>query len=260
MAMMRRATVRLTTILAFAVTCGLAVHSPTHAAPPPAASTAKKPTAAPQGKTVRQLLNQRIATVKFDETPLADAIDFLRDVSGANVHVNWRALEAAGIGKDAPVTTKLKHVSVRKALAVVLSQASPNAPLAYYNDGGVIEITTRALADEQQIVRTYFVGDLIVDVPDFAGPRFNIGESSGGGGKDGGGGGKSLFDQSAGNEENKGTTKSQRANNLVSLITQLIRPDVWEQNGGTAKISYFNGYLIVTAPRSVHEQLGGPVE
>jgi hypothetical protein len=31
-------------------------------------------------------------------------------------------------------------------------------------------------------------------------------------------------------------------------------------NGGTAAIRFFNGSLIVTAPRSVHESLGGLVD
>lgn len=259
MTMKRLACVHLTTLVAV---CGLAV--PTFAAPPVTEPTRKSVSAAsPQGKTVRQILNQRIASLKFEETPLTDAIEFLRDVSGVNVHVNWAALEAAGIGKDSPVTTKLKNVSVRKALVVVLAQASPDTPLAYYNDGGVLEVTTRDLADAQQVVRTYFVGDLIVDVPDFAGPTFNLSSKSGGGKNGGGGGGGgSLFGTDVGSKVNEkgNATKAERADNLVALITSVIRPDLWEQNGGTAKISYFNGYLVVTAPRSVHEQLGGPVE
>jgi hypothetical protein len=35
---------------------------------------------------------------------------------------------------------------------------------------------------------------------------------------------------------------------------------VWRQNGGPASIRFFNGTLIVTAPRSVHEAIGGPLE
>jgi hypothetical protein len=32
------------------------------------------------------------------------------------------------------------------------------------------------------------------------------------------------------------------------------------QNGGKGTIRFFNGNLIVTAPRSVHEAIGGPVD
>ena len=41
--------------------------------------------------------------MNFSGVAFADVIDFLRDVSGANIHVDWKILEAAGIGKDAPV-------------------------------------------------------------------------------------------------------------------------------------------------------------
>ena len=39
-----------------------------------------------------------------------------------------------------------------------------------------------------------------------------------------------------------------------------LQPDIWQINGGTATIRFFNGSLIVTAPRSVHEALDGPVD
>ena len=44
------------------------------------------------------------------------------------------------------------------------------------------------------------------------------------------------------------------------IITSTIEPELWQQNGGTAAIRFFNGSLIVTAPRSVHEALGGYVD
>jgi len=45
---------------------------------------------------LRHQLNATLPEVKFDGVSLADAIDFLRDVSGANIIVNWKALEGEG--------------------------------------------------------------------------------------------------------------------------------------------------------------------
>src|SRR5687767_2198409 len=42
-------------------------------------------------------LEKAIPEVNFDNATLADALEFLRDTTRANVVVNWRALEAAGI-------------------------------------------------------------------------------------------------------------------------------------------------------------------
>jgi hypothetical protein len=44
------------------------------------------------------------------------------------------------------------------------------------------------------------------------------------------------------------------------MIRETIRPEIWRENGGTASIRYYNGHLVVTAPRSVHEALGGAIE
>jgi hypothetical protein len=75
----------------------------------------------------------------------------------------------------------------------------------------------------------------------------------GGGGFGGGSGGGGLTQE-------KIRTKQERADDLVTLIRETIRPEIWKENGGTAAVRYYNGNLIVTAPRSVHEAIGGPVE
>jgi len=50
--------------------------------------------------SAKRALNNVMPEVKFDNVSISDAIDFLRDVSSANIHVNWRALEEIGVGKD----------------------------------------------------------------------------------------------------------------------------------------------------------------
>jgi coproporphyrinogen III oxidase-like Fe-S oxidoreductase len=46
---------------------------------------------------------------------------------------------------------------------------------------------------------------------------------------------------------------------LVTLVREVVRPTIWKENGGMASIRYFSGKLIVTAPVSVHEAIGGPI-
>ncbi len=43
----------------------------------------------------------------------------------------------------------------------------------------------------------------------------------------------------------------------MDLIEAIIDPDIWKDAGGTASIRYFNGMLVITAPRSVQEAIGG---
>lgn len=208
-----------------------------------------------------QALNRTLPETKFDNVTLSEAVDFLRDVSGTNIHVNWRALEQAGIGKDATVNLRLRSVPLRKVLRLLLSEAaSGNNTLTFFVDQNVLEITTREIADQTMFTRIYPVEDLLLEVPDFnQPPNFNIQATPSGRG--GGGGGSLLGGSGGGTRGQTGqTTREQRAQALIDTIQSVIQPEVWNISGGTSAIRFWNGSLIVTAPRSVHEALGGIVE
>ena len=202
-------------------------------------------------------LARKLPDVNLSNVALADALDFLRDTSAANMHVNWAALEAAGISKDTPVNLRLRGASLRKVLNLILTEAAGGADtLSFYSADGVLEITTREIADQEMVTIVYPVQDLLVEVPDFNNaPDFNLQAQQ----SAGGGGGSALFGGGGGEEEQQ-TTRAERADELISLITDTIQPDVWQVNGGTATIRFFQGNLIVRAPRSVHEALGRSVD
>jgi hypothetical protein len=235
-------------------------------------------------------LNMRLPEVKFQGVTLRDAFEFLRDVTGANLHVNWKAIEAVGVTGDTTVNVRLRDITLRKILTVLLNESGASAQLTFYTSDGVIEVTTAEMADAQMITKVYPVDDLLMEVPDFDNaPDFSLESSSnsGGGGRGGrgggggsrggrgggggyggggGGGGGGLFGGGGGGGggmgrgEEKTKTKTERAEELVKMIQEVVRPEIWRENGGQASIRYYNGHLVVTAPRSVHEAIGGPVE
>jgi uncharacterized membrane protein YgcG len=216
----------------------------------------------------RAALAKRQPAIDLKDIALVDALDFVRDTTGANLVIDWPALEQVGVSKDMPVSLKLRNVPLRVVLKNLLDAASPGL-LTYYVEGNVVNVTTLAKADEKQVTILYPVQDLLVEIPDFAGPSLNLTESQGGtnGGRKGGnsssGSGGGLFGGGNGGTDknnDKGKTKAERAQDLVDLIQSTIRPDVWDTNGGKARIKYFNGNLVITAPRSVHELIGGPVD
>jgi hypothetical protein len=221
--------------------------------------------------SARGTLNKRLNSVRFDQIALVDVVDYFRDTTGANVVVEWKELELVGIGKDSTVSLKLRNVPTRKALQAALEAAAPGL-LTFYISENVITITTQAKADSVMITRSYPVQDLIVDIPDFTGPSLALTDNIGGKkGRDstsrsGGGsssGGSSLFgggDNNSNKDEEKSKTKTERAQSLIDLITSTIRPEIWDVNGGKATIKFFNGHLIITAPRSVQEAIGGPID
>ncbi|CAA9382923.1 MAG: hypothetical protein AVDCRST_MAG64-778 [uncultured Phycisphaerae bacterium] len=158
-----------------------------------------------RGATSRSL-GRTLPEMNFDGIALTDCVDFLRDITAANIVVNWRALEGAGVTPDTVVNLKLRSVSLRKALSLLLSEAGGGEGITYTVDEGVIEITTTELANARTYTRVYDVADLLMEIPDFTdAPDFSLQQSAAeseedeartGRGGDGGGGG--LFGDSSG--------------------------------------------------------------
>jgi uncharacterized membrane protein YgcG len=219
--------------------------------------------------TVSHQLSQVLPELRFDGVALSEAIDFLRDVSGANIVVNWKALEGEGVSRDTPINLHLRAVTLRRALSLLLSDSVAGGKVGYTVDENVIEISTQELIDSIMYTRVYPIEDLIMVIPDFDNPpdfslqaTSNNSSQNGSGGGGGGGGSSSLFSGSAGGGASSEKTKSktERANELMDLIRSVIQPEIWQENGGKAAMRYWSGNLIITAPRSVLEAIGGPFD
>jgi hypothetical protein len=256
-----------------AVVAVLAVAPFASAAPP-----ATRPAAAPAATPERAVPNvpgvkaaQPVKALNFDEIALTDAIEYFRDITGANINVDWKALQEVGLGKDTPVSLRLRGVKVGVALQKTLDAAGAGL-LAFYVDQNVINVTTRALADERMITRVYAVEDLLTEVPNYGSvPEFSVsgngggsrtaGASRGGGGGSGGGSSSGVFGGGGGGSGTTTTdqrkTRAERGDELIDLIQTTIRPDVWNVNGGKAAIRFTGGKLVVTAPLDVHKAIGG---
>jgi hypothetical protein len=244
-------------------TAAAAAPVPPSAGPTAAGAAATQPAGASSagGSQIAsgRALATRLPDVRFNNIPLADAIDYVRDISGANIHVNWRALELLNVTRQMPVNLQLSGVTTRRVLRSLLDETGAGDLLTFYVDEGIIEVTTREISDQKLITRVYPVEDLVMVIPDFRdAPTFNLqnqtNQTSGQGG--GGGSSQSLFGSGqGGGEERQTTTRRQRADALVTLIMETVSPEVWRENGGTSSVRYFNGHLIVTAPRSVQEQI-----
>jgi len=112
-------------------------------------------------KAAKAALQMRIANLDLMDSSLKDAIQFLRDVSGANIHVNWRALERVGVDQ-ARLNLHMHDISLEKALNLILSDSSTDVhELAWGLDSGVIEISTADLLRNQTCIRIYDVRDLL---------------------------------------------------------------------------------------------------
>ncbi|MBX3470555.1 MAG: hypothetical protein KF878_27120 [Planctomycetes bacterium] len=120
-------------------------------------------------REVRRTLAGRRITVNFDRTPLAECLDFLRDVTGMNLVITKGAAEAAA---EAPVTLRLRDIRLKDCLELLLQQAHPD--LRYGIRHGVLAI---GLKDEWRTnlrLVLYDVSDLLHRPPDFPGPRMGL--------------------------------------------------------------------------------------
>lgn len=217
-----------------------------------------------EDQTVRNQLDRRLPEINFNGNAFGDVVDFLRDVTGANIFVNWRALETAGINKEAPVTARLKDVKFSKALNTILSDVGGGTvKLSYTIDEGVITISTQDDLSKSTATQTYDIRDLLVEVPDFTdAPNVgllatsssgNSGQTAGGGstpnnqGQQGLGGGGNLFGNNGGGNGEKEMTRQERVDAITKLIEETVDPNSWRDSGGqVGAVKELSGQLIVT--------------
>lgn len=206
-------------------------------------------------QTTLALLNRSLGTgneeIKFDNAPFVDAIQFLADSTGANIFVNWPAIEAAGVDKNAPITvSRLRNVKFAKVLQIVLDSAGGGVTrLGYTIDDGVITISTQEDLAKNVSTQTFDIRDLLINVQDFNQEGFDFQQQSQGGGQ-GGGGSQSLFGGGGGSNNEDEEDQVDRATlvtQIQDLITDTIASDTWKVNNGfIGAIQELGGQLIVT--------------
>mgnify|MGYP007059401606 CR=1 FL=1 len=134
-------------------------------------------------------------TMEFIEMPLRDVMDYVEDLHGIEVDINYRALEEVGIGADTPITRNLKGISLRSALKLMLRELD----LTYTVRDEVLQITTPEEVAEDLTTKVYPVEDLVVPIPSGGGSNpFQMGGGLGGPGGFGQGNGRGNNNQMPG--------------------------------------------------------------
>jgi hypothetical protein len=107
-------------------------------------------------------LDRKVPEVNFNGVGFTDVVDFLRDVSGANLVVEWKALEAAGIDRNSPVSLRTRNVKFGRVLDLILSGVSGGTvPIGYSVDDNIIRVSTLEDLDKITDVRAYDVRDIV---------------------------------------------------------------------------------------------------
>jgi hypothetical protein len=69
---------------------------------------------------LRAKLDRRLPEVKFDGVGLSDVLDFIRDVSGLPIRVDWDGLADAGVDRNAPVTARFYDLRAGQVMRLIL--------------------------------------------------------------------------------------------------------------------------------------------
>lgn len=83
----------------------------------PKDATLPDPPALPEGDGAAKKVREQRMTLNFDQTPLKDALSFVRDVTGLDALVTS---EASKLARDATVTLRLRNVPLASALSLAL--------------------------------------------------------------------------------------------------------------------------------------------
>ncbi|MCY2925797.1 MAG: hypothetical protein NT031_10215, partial [Planctomycetota bacterium] len=204
-------------------------------------------------------------TLNFEESALGDVVGFLREATGANIHVKWRVLAGAEITPETRVSIKAKGLSAETALRTVLDAVSnADKKLVWQIDGGVLTITLQSDLAAGGVMRMYDIRDMLMEIPDFHGPKISmasIGSNSqssdnqglfqNGNGAAGAGG-----DQP---QENNRRTRKEIVDSMLQTITSTVEPGSWEgSEGGQGKMPkpvVMQGHLLITQTPSVHQAI-----
>ncbi len=195
------------------------------------------------------------------DTSFREALEWWTAATRVPVVVGWAAMEREGIDPQTPVAVDLTATPAHRVLAMLARQASAEAELVWDVEPGYVHLMTRAQAGRMPVVAVYDVMDLLMETPDFRDvPSFDLGEVLGGGGS--GRGQRRLFGDDAGSDgRERPLTRRERGERLAQLVRDTIEPTLWDERGGTGghSVRYWNGRLIVRAPKYVQRQIGDPV-
>jgi hypothetical protein len=230
---------------------------------PPARRVEAPTTGNPARDTLIRM--QRTISINFTDTPMQDVMRFIAEVTGADMEVMWTDDQnSVGLDKEKTISLKADKTTGLDLLEKVLDKATTDSSGTGGNtwqmtENGTLQCGPKTRLNKFRRVEIYPVRDLLMDIPNYANaPEFDLQSVLQSSGQSGGGGGQSPF-RDTGNQ-GPATTKdlTKRVTELQNILTELVEPEQWVDNGGdAATIRFFQNTFIVNAPDYVHRQLNG---
>lgn len=127
-----------------------------------------------QRRPVRRGLRTRLSIVQYDDTPLSEVLDDLRNRTGTNIVANWDSLANLGIDKSTAVSLQLRNVPAKLVLKLILQTLSNSqGRVSYVNQENVVFIASGEDLDSILELRIYEMAGLSMETKDNrGGPQF----------------------------------------------------------------------------------------
>ena len=212
-----------------------------------------------QLRNVVRRLNSVIGPVDLDGVPAREAFTWWSRTTGVQLVINWNAMANEGIDPDTPIRLKVDRIGATTALELLLEQtAQDQQPLIHEVKPWYVRIMTRLAALRHPVTKVYYIGDLLIRIPNFNdAPSLGVSSSLGGDGDGGGSGNDNDNGNGDDDDDDERLSSADSAEQIAQLIRDTIEPDIWIANGGEfASITYFQQRLVVRAPMFVQRQIG----
>lgn len=218
-------------------------------------------------KPIRLGLGTLVQNVEYEEIPLNEVLDDLRDKSGANIVANWQSLSKAGIEKDTPVSLKLRNVSAGRILKAILENlSSARDRVSYIVQDGVVLIATAEDLDRRVDTRTYDITHLLMEVKDLrGGSRYDSGSGQYDRRRDRNmdydnrnrdrRSNSSRTSVGSSSRRSSESTAVDRKQKIIDIVYSSAPEDSWRENGGPGSVAVFGTRLIVTQTIENHTKI-----
>ena len=187
----------------------------------------------PRTQDIRNRLEAERTTVAFSETPIDEAVDYLRRVSGTNIVVLPSAVE----GKSDDELVIDLRLNSEDSVASILNTITKLKGLAWNIEDGVVQITTPEEAMGDYVVRLYDVKDLATPIVNFPADEINLDPS-----------GEAVFE-----EDVPEPVAAFELDAIGDLITNNVDRTVWEEDGTVSPLE--PGTLVIKAPADTHAKV-----
>ncbi|MEQ9095816.1 MAG: hypothetical protein RIE32_06085 [Phycisphaerales bacterium] len=239
-------------------TPSLAQQSPVSA--PPSTGEAGAPAQSTAGVRPERVTLARMMTpltASFEAQPLRDVMNYIVQQTGANLEIFWLDQRTGtGLDPEQTITLKFENLPAITVLERVLAKAEDafgSGNNWQMTEWGEVQVGPTTRLNRYNRTEIYDINDLLLVLPEYPDvPTIDLQQALQ---SSQGGGGQSPF-QDQGDNELEEQPLEERAEEIISLIEDLVEPDHWIENS-RASIRFFKGTLIVRAPDYVHRGIVG---